>query len=100
MKKTLAALAAIALFVIPTHAAIYPATMKVIVINPTTDVVTMETATGHAYEMTGVEDYLVGDYASLIMDNNGTPSIEDDIILSAQYSGWTDMFEGSKEGKQ
>lgn len=72
---------------------IYAATMKVTAINPTTDVVTMETATGHMYEMTGVEDWLPGDYVSLIMDDKGTASIEDDEILSAQYSGWTDMFE-------
>lgn len=96
MKKTLAALAAIALFVTPAHAAIYPATMKVIAINPTTDVVTMETATGHEYTMTGCEDWLVDDYASLIMDDKGTTSMLDDEILSAQYSGWTDMFEESE----
>lgn len=91
MKKTLATLAtlaAIALFATPAHAATYPATMKVTAINPATDVVTMETATGHVYEMTGVEDYLVGDLVSLIMDDKGTTEITDDEILSARYAGW------------
>lgn len=88
MKKTLAALAAIALFATPAHAATYPATMKVTEINTTTDVVTMETATGHMYEMTGVEDYLVGDLVSLIMDDKGTADITDDAILDARYAGW------------
>lgn len=76
-----------------TAATIYAATMKVTEVNLVTDVVTMETATGHEYQMTGCEDWMVGDYASLIMDNKGTAPIEDDEILSAQYSGWTDMFE-------
>lgn len=88
MKKTLTALAAIALLVTPAYAATYPATMKVIAINPATDLVTMKTATGHMYEMTGVEDYLVGDLVSLIMDDKGTADITDDEILSAHYAGW------------
>lgn len=88
MKKTFATIAVIALLATPAHAATYPATMKVIAINPTTDVVTMETATGHMYEMTGVEDYLVGDLVSLIMDDKGTADITDDEILSAHYAGW------------
>ena len=88
MKKTLAALAAIALLATPAYAATYPATMKVIAISPTTDVVTMETATGHMYEMTGVEDYLVGDLVSLIMDDKETTEIADDEILDARYAGW------------
>lgn len=74
-------------------ATIYAATMKVTAVIPSSDTVVMETATGHEFEMTGVEDWIVGDYASLVMDSKGTPSIEDDVILSAQYSGWTDMFE-------
>lgn len=66
---------------------IYPATMEVI--NISGDVVTMETATGHIYEMDGAEDWQEGDLAALIMWNNGTPdNVEDDIILAARYSGF------------
>ena len=54
------------------------------------DVVTMETATGYVYEMTGAEDYETGDLVALIMDDNGTPNdITDDIIITARYSGFT-----------
>ena len=88
MKRTLATFAAIALLATPAHAATYPATMVVTEINPTTDVVTMETATGHIYEMTGAEDYMVGDLVSLIMDDKGTADITDDEILDARYAGW------------
>lgn len=33
-------------------------------------------------------DWMVGDFASVTMSNNGTDTIYDDIILSAKYSGW------------
>lgn len=67
----------------------YPATM--VITNISGDVVTMETATGHVYEMTGAEDYMTGDLVALIMDDNGTPEITDDKIISAHYAGyWTE----------
>ena len=71
-------------------ASIYATTMRVTAINNAKDIVT---ATGHIFEMKGTEDYMIGDYVSLVMDDNGTPGITDDIIVSAQYSGWTDLFE-------
>lgn len=33
-------------------------------------------------------DWFVGDIASLTMYDNGTPEIEDDIILKTTYCGW------------
>ena len=71
-----------------TAAAVYAATMKVTAVNPATDVVTMETAAGHIYEMTGVSDWLVGDLVSLVMDSKGTADVTDDEILDARYAGW------------
>lgn len=88
MKKIVALLIVLFMFVTQAYAETYPATMKVIAINPNADVVTMETATGHMYEMAGVEDYLVGDLVSLIMDDKETADITDDEILSARYAGW------------
>jgi len=44
---------------------------------------------GHWYVMEGIEDLFVGDICGLLMNDNGTPEIFDDIILSATYSGWT-----------
>ena len=67
----------------------YPATMEIT--NISGDVVTMETSTGHVYEMTGAEDYMTGDLVALIMDDNGTPEVTDDKIISARYAGyWTE----------
>ena len=66
---------------------IYPASM--VVTDVRGDVVTMETATGHIYEMDGAEDWSPGDLAALIMWNNGTPDdVTDDVIISARYSGF------------
>lgn len=40
------------------------------------------------------EDYYVGDYIAVIMDDNGTPnSIYDDIIIDMRYSGF---YEGKE----
>lgn len=65
----------------------YPATMTVTSVQ--NDVVTLETSTGHVYEMDGAEDWMPGDIASLVMSDNGTPEdITDDVILSARYSGY------------
>ena len=65
----------------------YPATMTVTSVQ--NDVVTMETSTGHIYEMDGAEDWMPGDVASLIMSDNGTPEdVTDDVIMSARYSGY------------
>ena len=39
------------------------------------------------------EDYMVGDFVAVIMDDNGTPnSIYDDIILDMRYSGYSDEY--------
>ena len=65
----------------------YPATMTVT--NVQNDVVTMETSTGHVYEMEGAEDWMPGDLAALVMSDNGTPEdITDDVIMSARYTGY------------
>lgn len=64
---------------------IYPATMEVINIEDN-DLYLM-TTTGHVFVMEGVEDYEVGDLVSLIMFDNGTPFIMDDVIISARYAG-------------
>lgn len=47
------------------------------------------------------EDWVVGDYCSMIMDNNGTEVIYDDIIISARYSGFLDGHFGyDKNGNE
>ena len=91
MKK----LTAIALILILTAIAltacaeIYPQTAIVTEVNYTDDLVTVETFTGFQFSFEGCEDWMEGDCASLIMDDNGTDKIFDDLIIMARYSGWT-----------
>lgn len=83
MKKLLATIAAII-----AAGLIYPTTMVVTDVNYSTDVVTIETATGFTYEFEGTEDYTEGDLVSCIMYNNKTKDITDDVILTVRYSGF------------
>lgn len=84
MKKLLTAFALVV--ALATAGLVYPTTMVITDISE--DVVTMETATGIAFEMVGAEDYDEGDLVSLIMWSNGTAEITDDVIISARYAGW------------
>lgn len=90
MKK----LTAIALILILTAIAltafadVYPMTAKVVEVNYDEDTVTVETFTGFLFSFEGCEDWAEGDCVSLIMDDNGTEKIFDDMIVMAQYSGW------------
>ena len=66
---------------------IYPDTMTVTGIDTEADVVTLTTSSGHMYQFYGVEDWQIGDICSCIMNDNGTETIEDDIIVDTKYSG-------------
>lgn len=70
------------------HGSEYPATMQIIGLNYESDVVTLQTSTGFIYMMDGCEDYSLNDYVALIMNDNGTENITDDIIVKARYSGY------------
>ena len=74
-----------------THTAgeLYPLTARIVSIDRDGDNVLIATASGVTYAFYGVEDYDVNDYVSIIMNDNGTPSIYDDIIVSVRYSGFT-----------
>ena len=87
MKKTLVAALALAT-ALASSRMIYAETMRVDRLNYDSDSVTLVTATGLTYEMTGCEDYEKGDLVSLVMWSNGTDDVTDDVILSAQYSGF------------
>lgn len=67
---------------------LYPTTMQVINLDYKNDIVTVETATGFTYEFYGCEDYYINDLVSMVMFNNGTDNITDDIIISTRYSGF------------
>lgn len=65
-----------------------PATMIVREINQESDIVTLEDGNGFLWQIQGVEDWEIGDYASCIMDTKGTDSILDDEIKVIVYSGF------------
>ena len=52
------------------------------------DTVTVENATGFTWCFSGTEDWDIGDVASLVMDDNGTEIIMDDLVVSVRYSGY------------
>ena len=67
-----------------------PVTARVVDLNRTDDIVTIEMANGHRYAFFGCSDYCEGDYVSAIVWKNGTEDIRDDIIVSVHYSGYSD----------
>lgn len=76
----------------------YPATMVVVDIDEEEDLVTLEDSEGFVWEFYGVDDWFVGDLASVLMYDSYTPEIEDDEIVKARYAGifggrWIDGFE-------
>lgn len=68
---------------------IYAKTAIVYEIDRDADVVVVEDATGNLWEFEGVEDYEIGDFVSMVMDDNDTTSIYDDVIVASQYSGYS-----------
>ena len=53
-----------------------------------TDTVYLEDCNGNIWSLYGVEDWTPGDAAAIIMDDNGTELIYNDMIISATYSAW------------
>ena len=70
------------------HSENYPKTAVVTMLNTDKDEVYLIDPTGNIFIFKGIEDYHVGDAVSLIMSDNGTEKITDDIIVKAQYSGY------------
>ena len=67
---------------------LYPLTARIIGIYYDTDSVLVETATGIRYYFYGTEDYECNDMVSMIMHDNGTKSVYDDIITEVRFSGY------------
>ena len=75
----------------PEHS-VYPLTVQIVELDHNADVVVCVDGTGNCWELYGVEDWQIGDFASLLMDNNGTTeTVYDDVITMACYAG---NFEG------
>ena len=65
----------------------YPLTTIVTEINPEIDVVSITDNNGFVWQFYGVEDWKEGDICSVIMNDNGTETIFDDIIVTTRYGG-------------
>lgn len=65
----------------------YPLTTIVTEINPEIDVVSVTDNNGFVWQFYGVEDWEEGDICSVIMNDNGTETILDDIIVTTRYGG-------------
>ena len=65
----------------------YPLTAIVTEINPEIDVVSITDNNGSVWQFCGVEDWKEGDICSVIMNDNGTETIFDDIIVTTRYGG-------------
>jgi antirestriction protein len=69
----------------------YALTTIVISLDYENDLVQCEDFNGNLWEFEGCEDWVIGDIASLLMNDRGTEKIYDDTIIDARYSGY---FEG------
>lgn len=65
----------------------YTMTAVVVEIDRDADVVTCEDGAGFLWEFYEVDDWRVGDTVALLMNNNGTETIFDDVIVHAYYGG-------------
>ena len=90
MQPIFAGVAALTMLTSPTYTASDLYGLTTVITDITDDTVTCIDFNGNAWQFTGAEDWAVDDIAALVMFNNGTPEIEDDEIITATYSGWTE----------
>ncbi len=64
---------------------LYPLSTTVTEINNNT--VTVEDSNGNLWSFNGAEDWEINDTCALIMDDNSTKDIRDDVIISTRYQG-------------
>lgn len=66
---------------------IYPSCGVVTEIWEDEDIVVYTELNGNRFGFYGVEDWVLGDIVATVMDDNGTPKVNDDAILFARYCG-------------
>ena len=69
---------------------VYPLCGIVIEVNHAEDYIAIEDFTGNVWEWEGAEDWHEGDIAAMIMHDNNTKIIYDDIIMDIAYNGWVE----------
>lgn len=72
----------------------YPKTTICLAVNRQMDVVTVADCNGTEWTFADCQDFEEGDLIALIMNDSGTPdTIWDDTIITARYSGGTNLFD-------
>lgn len=69
------------------NANLYPETAIVREIDPVEDTVLVECGNGNLFVFKGTDDWEEDDICSMLMSDNGTVNVNDDIILDVKYSG-------------
>lgn len=72
---------------------VYPNTAIITSIDYATDSFTISTSTNISYTLKGVEDWEIGDLASLLMYDIGADGdITNDLVIELRYTGFTVEF--------
>lgn len=89
MKKFLVMTLSILLFASLASADTYPAAGVVVGFEHELDIVLVEESNGTIWAFEGIEDWQIGDFVALLMDDSGTELIFDDQIIMAHYTGFS-----------
>ena len=75
------------------HAEIYPQVFMITDVIEESDTLTLMDFNGNAWEMKGIEDYMIGDMVAAIMNDNDTEIIYDDEIIMIQFVNYVEDWE-------
>ena len=89
----IAVISVILYFLSPTYAKAeasceYPTCGVVVEVNEEENLVTFQDFMGNQWSFKDTEDWYVNDICACIMNDNGTATVYDDVIISVQYCGW------------
>ena len=66
----------------------YPACGEVVEVNRENGKVVVEDFNGNLWAFEGTEDWMEGDICAMIMSDEATPEIYDDVIIQVRYCGY------------
>lgn len=72
----------------PTDMGFYTLNTVAVDVNEETNTAVCVDFNGNEWSFEGIEDYNNGDYITMLMCDNGTPIIYDDVICATHYDGW------------
>ena len=70
----------------------YPMTTIVREIDNKNNTVTVENNDGELFQFIGIEDWQINDVCSLMLDDNGTENIYEDIFIKTIYNGNINLY--------